>query len=134
MILESNDLYKIHGNVSRPGIIYRVWLPTPNLFNIKYVWKSYLNILNLGIKYSNIFGLTKFANRISKYIQKYENYESDIRIYSIGQNSIYIFKYWVSEEQYSNIQIYSNICPGTGETTKGESALTAVMHSITTVI
>ena len=34
-----------------------------------------------------------------------------MRIYSFGQNSIFVFEYWIFGEQYSNIRIYSNIRP-----------------------
>ena len=64
---------------------------------------------NWRIEYSNIFSFGKFTNRISEYIRIFQNYESNTRIYSFGQNSIFVFEYWIFGEQYSNIQIYSNI-------------------------
>ena len=69
---------------------------------------KYSKFTNRTFKYIQFY---KFANQISKYIKKYQNYESNIRIYSFGQNSIILFEYWIFEEQYSNIKIYSNIHP-----------------------
>jgi hypothetical protein len=66
---------------------------------------------NWRIEYSNIFSFGKFTNRISEYIRIFQNYESNTRIYSFGQNSIFVFEYWIFGEQYSNIRIYSNIRP-----------------------
>jgi hypothetical protein len=73
--------------------------------------KHYSNIIESNIEYSNIFGYRIVANRISEYICKYENYESNTRIYSLSQKSIFIFEYWIFGEEYSNIQIYTNIRP-----------------------
>ena len=87
-------------------------LVTHNKFiQFQIFMKNYSNILKSKIEYSNIFGYKIFANRISEYIRKYLNYESNTRIYSFGQKSIFVFEYWIFGGQYSNIRIYSNIRP-----------------------
>ena len=53
-------------------------LVTHNKFiQFQIFMKNYSNILKSNIEYSNIFGYTNFANRISEYIRKYLNYESN---------------------------------------------------------
>jgi hypothetical protein len=53
----------------------------------------------------------KLMNRIFEYIQFWKIYESNTQIYLFGQNSIFVFEYWIFGEQYSNIRIYLNIRP-----------------------
>jgi hypothetical protein len=73
--------------------------------------KIYSKNLKCMIEYSNIFGYTIFAKRISEYIRKYKIYKLNTRIYLFSQKTIFIFEYWVFGEQYLNIRIYSNIRP-----------------------